>query len=250
MALLALFLTAGCGAPVAEPAGRPTAAAAVDAAHGGHPADPPAGPHLRTGPLPENVVRRTGARLTLAAAAARVNLRAADLPGLLYRVSTPDDSGLVPSVTGAPGAVWVGLRPTGGDGPDTVDILLNRAVRWHIRLTAGAGEQHLDLAHAQVDAVDLGAGVGLVRLRLPRPAGTVPINLIGSVGRVEVTTPADVPVRVRTSGAVAALTAPGVTRTEVPAGTALAPRAWAVAIDRYHLEAGKGMGNLTVRHDR
>src|SRR5688572_3819041 len=98
---------------------------------------------------------RTGAFLIVRDAASRVEVRLADLPGLLYRISTPADSGLAPWVTGTQGRVRIVLRPTGADGPDTVTILLNRAVRWDIRLPAGAGEQRLDLAAGRVTRIDL-----------------------------------------------------------------------------------------------
>src|SRR5689334_16457852 len=77
--------------------------------------------HVAAGPL----LDRTGASLTVADAASRVQVTMATLPGLLYRVSTPGDSGLEPHVTSENGNVRVRLAPTGGDGPDEVRIVLN-----------------------------------------------------------------------------------------------------------------------------
>ncbi|HET6533905.1 MAG TPA: hypothetical protein VFH03_25250, partial [Actinoplanes sp.] len=100
---------------------------------------------------------RTGAYLLVRDAASRVEVRLADLPGLLYRISTPAGSGLAPRVTGPTGRIRVGLQSTGEDGPDIVTILLNRSVRWDIRLPAGAGEQRLYLAEGSVTRLDLGS---------------------------------------------------------------------------------------------
>jgi hypothetical protein len=190
---------------------------------------------------------RTGARLTLRDAAARVNLRVTDLPGLLYRVSTPAGSGLAPQVTGDHGTVRLGLRVTGDDGPDTVDVLLNRTVRWQIRLAAGAGEQHLDLSAASPGAVDLGAGVGLVRVRLPRPRGTVAIRLTGTVGRAELFRPAGVPVRVRLGGGATALSMPGTARADAVPGSVWASPGWTTAPGRVHVDAREPVGTLVIR---
>ena len=52
---------------------------------------------------------RTTAHLRLGDAASRVEVRLARLPGLLYRISTPADSGLAPRVTGAPVAAFARL---------------------------------------------------------------------------------------------------------------------------------------------
>jgi hypothetical protein len=189
---------------------------------------------------------RTGAHLTLGSAAASVELRLTELPGQLYRISTPAGSGLAPRVTGPAGMVRLRLAPTGQDGPDRVDIALNRHVQWHIRMTAGAGERHLDLGGGRLSGVVLAAGAGLVSLRLPRPRGTVPISLSGGVGTAEVVTPAGVPVRVRLIRGAMAVRLPWLTRASVPAGAVLTPRSWARSRDRYVLDARDELGSLTV----
>jgi hypothetical protein len=190
---------------------------------------------------------RTGAHLTVGSAAASIEVRTTDLPGVLYRVSTPADSGLSPRVTGSGGFVRVLLAPTGDDGPDRVEILLNRWVRWHLRLTAGAGEQHLELGTARLSGIELGAGAGLVTMRLPRTRQVVPIWLTGPVGTTEIVVPAGAPVRVRLRRGASAVTLPWTVRAAVRAGTVLIPQAWAGSPGRYLLDARGTMGTLTVR---
>ena len=223
----------------------------------------PAGPHVRTASrhgrdegrrdearrdeAHRDEAGRDEVRLVLGSAASRVRVRTTDLSGPLCRVSTPAGSGLAPALSVVDGTVQVALRRTGDDGPDTVDVLLDRAVRWRITLAAGAGEQHLDLARGRLSAVELGAGAGLVRVWLPRPSGTVPIRLTGAVGRAEIVAPRGVPVQVRSRGVLATVVVPWAARTDVPAGTALVPPGWAAAADRYRLDAGMGVGILTVR---
>ncbi len=160
----------------------------------------------------------------------------ANIPGLLYRITTPSGSGLTPRVTRRGNDVRAALVATGADGPDEVRIVLNRGVRWDLRLPAGAGEQRLDLTRGRVTRVDVGAS-GLVELRLPRPVGTVPLTLTGGVGRLAVSTPRSVPLRLRLDRGAA----------ELPPGTRLAPATWPSARDRYLLRARSSVGILAVR---
>ncbi len=200
-------------------------------------------------PAPERVLAgslhgRTGAYLVVPDAASRVEVRLATLPGLLYRISTPAGSGLAPRVTGGPGRVRLGLRPTGDDGPDTVTILLNRAVRWDIRLPAGAGEQRLDLAAGTVARVDVGAS-GLIDVRLPPPEGTVPVSLTGGVGTATLTAPG--PARVLLREGAGAVTTPWRSTNGSPAGAILTAPGWTAATDRYTVHVRAGVGTLTLR---
>ena len=189
---------------------------------------------------------RSGAYLTVGDAASRVDVRLAPLPGLLYRISTPADSGLAPRVTGGPGRVRLRLSPTGDDGPDTVTILLNRAVRWDIRLPAGAGEQRLDLAGGSVARVDLGSS-GQLELDLPRPEGTVPVTLRGGVGSVAVVAPRGAPVRFRLWAGAGSVDTPWTANNGALAGAVLADPRWPAVDDRYAVYARAGVGSLTLR---
>jgi hypothetical protein len=188
---------------------------------------------VAVGPL----LDRTGAYLTVADAASRVQVTMATLPGLLYRISTPGDSGLEPRVTSENGNVRARLAPTGGDGPDEVRIVLNRDVRWSIALPAGAGEQELDLRRGRLTGVALGAS-GLVELRLPPPSGTVPITLDGPVGSVVLS---GGPVRLELDRGVGQ---------EINSRAVVQTPGWNKTSDRYAIRAHAGVGALTVRADQ
>ena len=189
---------------------------------------------------------RSGAFLTVGTAASRIQIVLAALPGLLYRISTPAGSGLAPRVTGHGGRVRATLRPTGADGPHEVRIVLNRDVRWDIRLPAGAGEQRLDLARGRVTRVVLGPS-GLIEMRLPHPQGTVPLTLTGGVGTLTVTAPAATPVGLRLDGGAGSALTPWTANGEVPPGARFAPAIWATSRDRYALRARSTVGRLTMR---
>jgi hypothetical protein len=202
----------------------------------------PRGDHVVAGELRG----RTGAFLTVGDAASRVEIVLASLPGQLYRISTPADSGLAPWVSRRDGRVSAGLRPAPGDGPDEVRIVLNRAVRWDIRLPAGAGEQRLDLAGGHVSRVDLGTS-GLVELRLPRPAGTLPITFTASVGTVVLVAAANAPVRVELDAGAGAVDTPWAAGPAAAPETVLVTPSWVTARDRYAVHARAAVENLILK---
>lgn len=200
--------------------------------------------HHASGPLRD----RTRARFELVSPAARVTVRTGDLGPDLYRISTPDDSGLAPAVTDTGEAVRLALTDTGGPGPDTVDIGLNQRVRWSVHLGAGAGEQRLDLATGTVSGVELSAGAAHIELRLPRPQGTVPVRMSGGAGRFDVRVPAGVPVQLRLASGAGTVSVDGAVRSGLGGGTVLTPQGWSATADRYAVEALAGVAALTVDH--
>jgi len=192
---------------------------------------------------------RGGASLVVRDAASRVEVRLTDLPGLLYRVSTPADSGLAPAVARTRGRVSVGLRPTGADGPDIVEIWLNRSVRWDLRLPAGAGEQHLDLAGGRVSRLELGAGTGLITMRLPRPRGRVPIIVTGAVGEMAVAIPRGTPLRLHLLGGADRVAVPwNIQPRAAAAGALLAPAGWREAPNRYAVTIASEVTTVTIQN--
>jgi hypothetical protein len=196
----------------------------------------------QAGPL----LNRTGAWLTVDDAASRVRVETAALPGLLYRVSSAPDSGVAPVVTRRDGRVAVRLRATGSDGLDEVRIVLNRDVRWDIRLLAGAGEQQLNLRGGRVSRIDLGAS-GLAELWLPEPVGTVPVTFNGGVGTAVLAADTGAPFRIRFDQGAGSVVSPWIMNNGTPAGAVLEEGGWRRAVDRYEVRAAAGIGSMTVR---
>jgi hypothetical protein len=190
---------------------------------------------------------RSGAYLTVRDAASRVQLSLTTLPGLLYRISTPAGSGLAPAATVRDGQAEVRFRPTGDDGPDDVRVVLNRDVRWDLRLPAGAGQEQLKLTAGRITRLDVG-GSGLVEAALPEPGGTVPMTLAGGVGAAIITAPA-APLRIDLADGAGSVVAPWTVQTAVPAGSVLAEPGWAAAPNRYAINFRGGLGSLTVRRN-
>jgi hypothetical protein len=219
---------------------------------------PPVTERVQSGPL----LDRTGAWLTVTDAASRVQVRTASLPGLLYRVSAAPDAGVAPVVTRRGGRVAVSLRATGSDGLDEVRIVLNREVRWDIRLPAGAGEQQLNLRDGRVSRVELGAS-GLAEIGLPEPEGTMPVTFTGGVGTAILTAGAGracaipcrrrvrpaAPFRIRLDRGAGSVVTPWVMSNGTPAGEVLQEDGWRRAADRYEVRAAAGMGGVILRRN-
>ncbi|MFI1992835.1 hypothetical protein [Actinoplanes sp. NPDC020271] len=211
---------------------------------------------VASGPL----LDRSGAWLTVTDAASRVQVLTAALPGLLYRVSAAADAGVAPVVTRRGGRVSVSLRATGSDGLDEVRIVLNRDVRWDIRLPAGAGEQQLNLRDGRVSRVELGAS-GLAEVGLPEPDGTMPVTFTGGVGTAVLTAAASpacavpcrrrvrpaAPFRIRLDRGAGSVVTPWVVNNGTPAGGVLQEDGWRRAADRYEVRAAAGMGSVILR---
>ncbi|WP_433791180.1 hypothetical protein [Actinoplanes sp. CA-252034] len=189
---------------------------------------------------------RTAAWLTVGDAAARVRVRFARLPGLLYRISTASDAGVVPVVSLRDGRVTLRLNESAGDGLDEVRIVLNRSVRWDIRLPAGAGEQQLNLRDGRVQRVEVGAA-GLAEVWLPEPDGTVPIVFTGGIGTAVVSVRRGTPVRIHLTQGAGSVETPWIANNGTAAGTVLREPAFPPAHDRYAIRADGGIGALVVR---
>jgi hypothetical protein len=196
---------------------------------------PPAADHVVVAPL----LGRSGAFLTVRDAASRIEVSTATLPGLLYRITTPADSGLAPVAAVRDGRADVRFRATGGDGADTVRIVLNRDVRWDVRLPAGAGETDLDLTAGHISRLSTG-GSGLIEASLPAPVGTTPVSFGAGVGSAIVSVPSSARTRVFLAGEAGAVYTPW-------NGSLLTEPGWLDAPNRYAIRFGGGLGQLTVR---
>jgi hypothetical protein len=118
---------------------------------------------------------------------------------------------------------------------------------WDISAPDGVTALDADLSSGRLAALRVGHGGGTVRLRLPRPNGTVPVAIAGGAKEVIVFRPAGVMVRVATSG--------DVTRVIIDSGrpigplagnTTVEPPGYALAEDRYDINVSGGCESVLV----
>jgi hypothetical protein len=184
------------------------------------------------------------ATVDLVSGAATVTVRSDDLGGAdRLRASTPDDAGVAPVLDTDGDTVGVRLVPTRQPGPAAVTVLLDRRVRWQVRLSSGATSQLLDLRSVRLSGVDLTAGAARIELVLPVPDRAVPVRLAGGASELTLHVPHGVATAVRIGGGAGSTDVDGVHRTGLAAGTVLST---ASAADRYDVEATAGISSLTL----
>ncbi|WP_326559914.1 hypothetical protein [Micromonospora sp. NBC_01796] len=175
-----------------------------------------------------------------------VRVTTAGIGGDLYRISTPQDAKVRPSVHVDGDTVLAGLAGTGRAGPAIVTIVLSDAVRWRIRLGGGAGEEIVDLTGGRVAEVDFSAGTNRAEVTLPPASGTVRVVMGGGASQFLVHLTGNAPARVRAGGGAGTVTVDGSSRSGVAGGTVITPPAWETATDRYDIDATAGVSTLTV----
>jgi len=193
----------------------------------------------------EQVNGRTSAAFDLVDGAASVKISAGDLGGDLYRILTPAGSGVTPRVENGPDGVRLHLTPT-GQGPTRVEIVLNTAVRWTLRLDGGTQNTDVNLSGAQVDAVDLSGGASRIDLTMPVPRGLVPVRMTGGVDQFQVRLAGGTPVRVQVQSGAGQVTLDGSTYHGIAPGRSFTAYGWGSGGTGVDLFAVAGMAALTV----
>ena len=118
---------------------------------------------------------------------------------------------------------------------------------WDIGAPDGVTGFDADLSAGHLVALRVGHGGGTVRLRLPRPTGTVPIAVGGGAREVIVFRPAGVMVRVATSGDVArVIIDSGRPIGPLAGNTTVEPPGYALAEDRYDINVSGGCESILV----
>jgi hypothetical protein len=118
---------------------------------------------------------------------------------------------------------------------------------WEVSAPDGVTGLDADLSSGRLAALRVGHGGGTVRLRLPRPTGTVPVAVAGGAREVIVFRPQGVMVRVATSGDVARVIIDGGRPIGPLAGnTTVEPPGYALAEDRYDISVSGGCESVLV----
>ncbi|MDT4995281.1 MAG: hypothetical protein QOH97_5173 [Actinoplanes sp.] len=188
---------------------------------------------------------RTTAGFEMLAASHQVTVKTQDLGENLYKITTADDSGMIPSPAISADRVQLILTPKGDGGNGDVTIVLSAKVLWSLRFTGGSDEQLIDLTGGQISEVNLVGGARRVELTLPKPTGTVPVNITAGLDELLVNSTAKAPVRVTVQAGAKTVAAGTRTLHNVAPGSTLTPKNWRVE-DRYDLDAKSWLTLLSV----
>jgi hypothetical protein len=191
---------------------------------------------------------RTAASFELLAATTKVTVKAQDLGGDLYRITSAEGSGTVPSPVVAKNRVQLHLTPEGTGASGKVTVVLSSKVKWTLRFVGGADEQLVDLRGGRVGSVDVLGAARRFELALPTPAGTVPVRITGAVEDLSITAPPDNPVRIRLDSGAKTVAAGDRTLRDVEPGSTLTPQGWQTR-NRYdaHAESRITLLSITAR---
>ncbi|GAB2596483.1 hypothetical protein Aab01nite_71760 [Paractinoplanes abujensis] len=203
-----------------------------------------AGERAVTAPLDN----RSQASFELLAATTRVNVSIGELGDDLYRISTPEDSGILPDPVIRADDVKLQVTKDGDGGTGgEITIVLAAKVRWALRFSGYAEEQAINLSGGQISGLEMVGGMRTAQISLAQPTGTVPIKVNGSVEKLVVTSPTGSPVRIKVGGGAQTVVAGSRTLKDVAPGSTLTPKNWAVQ-NRYDMGAGAPITALTVEN--
>jgi hypothetical protein len=188
---------------------------------------------------------RTAASFELLAATTKVTIKAQDLGGDLYRITSAANSGTVPTPVLAKNRVQLHLTPEGTGAIGKVTVVLSSKVKWTLRFVGGADEQAVDLRGGRIASVDVLGAARRLELALPTPSGTVPVRLTGAVEDLSITAPPDSPVRVRLDSGAKTVAAGERTLRDVEPGSTLTPQGWQTR-NRYDVHAESRITLLSI----
>jgi hypothetical protein len=167
--------------------------------------------------------------------------------GSLLTVSTP---------AGAPVSQLSASSPSGaGNGAvvdlsapnaPTVTVILNADVSWQIDLDGGASRTDVDLRGGRLSGIAFDAGSSLVTLALPRPHGSVLVQMIGGASDFQLSLPTGVPAQVTAGGGASEVSLEGQQHTGVAGGSVFTTAGWAPGAAGFDIDATAGVSQLTV----
>ncbi|GLW30853.1 hypothetical protein [Actinoplanes regularis] len=197
--------------------------------------------HLVTAPLNG----RTKAAFEMLAASDSIRLSVADIGDDLFRISTPEDSPLLPSPQLADDGVRLQVTRNGAGADGQVDVVLAARVRWTLRFSGYAAERDVDLGEGKVERIEVVGGTRRAVLALSKASGTVPVKITGGVEELTLRAPAGSPIRVKVGGGAATVTAGTRTLRDVAPGSTLTPKDWDTS-GRYDVDTASKINLLTV----
>ena len=215
------------------------------------------------------VVGATNARLVLATGAPRVNVSRAALGQRLLLVAetaatrlrlkpAEDDDPLIraafvgppPDIRNDTGAVAMRYRRRMIDVRSReITAELSPAVDWAIEVSGGITDLEADLGSLRFSGLDVRGGVNHLRLRLPRPSGTVRLRVEGGSSDARISRPARVPIGLLLRGG-GDIRFDGRRTKSSGSDVRLESEAFSSSPDRYQVEILGGAAELRITADR
>ena len=167
--------------------------------------------------------------------------------GALLTVTTPAGTPVPQLSTSDPDGTGNGILVdlTAPNSP-AVTVTLNAGVSWQIDLDGGASRTDVDLSGGQLSGISFNAGSSLVTLALPRPHGTVPVQMVGGASDFQLSLPNGVPAQVTAGGGASEVSLEGQQHTGVAGGSVFTTAGWAPGVTGFNIDATAGVSTITV----
>lgn len=196
-------------------------------------------------------------RLQIEAGAAAIDIHQGAPASQLYQAALDFPPGHTPQLQVKGGKVVVRGRGDGRRTPSSsrpmASISLNSSIPWDVSIGDGASEDHLDLRGLDLRSLTVDSGASHLSLQLPRPKGTVRVEISGGATDLEITRPAGVPVQSTISGGASNLTFDLNHMATLggggPSGGVQKSADYDAAANRYDIGITGGANNLTIRED-
>jgi hypothetical protein len=168
--------------------------------------------------------------------------------GSLLTVTTPGGTPVAQLSASDPDGTGNGtLVDLSAPNAPVVTVILDADVSWQIDLDGGATRTDVDLRGGQLSGIAFNAGSSLVTLALPRPHGSVPVQMIGGASDFELSLPPGVPARLTAGGGASEVTLEGQEHTGVEGGSVFTTiTGWAPGVPGFDIDATAGVSQITV----
>jgi hypothetical protein len=167
--------------------------------------------------------------------------------GALLTVTTPAGSPAPQLSASDPDGTGNGaLVDLSAPNAPAVTVTLNAGVSWQISLDGGATRTDVDLRGGQLSGIAFNAGSSLVTLALPRPHGSVPVQMIGGASDFQLSLPTGIPARVTAGGGASEVSLEGQQHTGVAGGSVFTTVGWAPGVTGFDIDATAGVSQITV----
>lgn len=182
--------------------------------------------------------------------APRVEVRGAALGDELARCRFEGDA---PRIEAREGELAIDYRGffrwlfLGRLAPGTIEI--NYALPWSVHVEGGIARARLDLASVRLTRLDVTGGAAELEVRLPKPAGQVPIRIGGGAARLRLVVPEGTAARIKITGGCAGLEFLEQSLGAVGGGLELESRRWDPAGEGYEIRIGGGAAHVKVESE-
>ena len=167
--------------------------------------------------------------------------------GSLLTVTTPAGTAVPQLSASDPDGTGNGtLVDLSAPNAPAVTVTLNAGVSWQIDLDGGATRTDVDLRGGQLSGIAFNAGSSLVTLALPRPHGSVPVQMAGGASDFQLSLPAGVPARVTAGGGASEISLEGQEHTGVAGGSVFTTAGWVPGATGFDIDATAGVSQITV----